>query len=58
MRVCLGEYEGLVDLMLIEIDDFDLILGNTFMRTSSVGVFPHLGGILIMDKAGANFVRG
>lgn len=42
----------------IKMDDFDLILGNAFMRTAGVGVFPQLGGVLIMDKAGACFVRG
>lgn len=40
MRVYLGEYEGQVDLMVIEMDDFDLILGNAFMRTAVMGVFP------------------
>ena len=58
VRICLGDYEGQTDLMVIEMDDFDLIIGNAFMGTAGVGVFPHLGGILIMDKAGASFVRG
>ena len=58
VRVKVGDYEGLTDLMVIEMDDFDLIIGNAFLATAGVGVFPQLGGILIMDKAGASFVRG
>ena len=56
--ICLGKYEGRVDLMVIELDDFDLILGNPFMRSAGVGVFPQLEGILIANEAGACFVRG
>ena len=58
VRIRLGDYEGRMDLMVIEMDDFDLIIGNAFMRTAGVGVFPQLGGILIMDQAGASFIHG
>lgn len=37
-------------------DDFDLILENTFKRTVRVEIFPQPGGILIMNKEGASFV--
>ena len=56
--ISLGEYEGRLDLTVIELDDFDLILGISFMRSAGVGVFPQLEGILIANEAGASFVRG
>ena len=32
--ISLGEYEGRVDLTVIELDDFDLILGISFMHST------------------------
>ena len=58
VRISLGEYEGRVDFLVVELDDFDLILGMPFMRSAGVGVFPQLEGILIANEAGASFVRG
>ena len=58
VKICLRDYEGQTDLMVIEMDDFNLIIGNAFMGAAGVGVFPQLGGILIMDKVGASFFRG
>lgn len=44
--------------MVIEMDNFDLIIKNTFMRTSRVRVFPQLRGMMVMNKAGPCFVCG
>lgn len=58
VRVCLGEFEGRMDLMVIEIDDFEEFFGNTFLTAAYVGVLPHLGGVIVMHKAGSCFVHG
>lgn len=47
-----------MDLIVIEIDNFELSIGNTFMKTVGVGVFLQLGGLMIMNKAGLSFIRG
>lgn len=47
-----------MDLMVIEMDDFELVIGNTFMRTIGVGVFPQLGSIMVMNNVGTYFVCG
>lgn len=39
VRICWGNFEGRMDFMVIEMDDFELIIRNTFMRTSKVGLF-------------------
>lgn len=57
VQIRLGEYVGRIDLMVTEIDDFNLIIKNTFLRTAGMGVFPQLGGVLIMNGAETCFVR-
>ena len=44
--------------MIMVIDDFDLILGNNFFVSASVGVFPHLGGVMVMYRGNACFIHG
>ena len=41
VRICLGEFEGRTNFLVIEIDDFGVILGNTFLSTTSIAVLPH-----------------
>lgn len=45
--------EGIVKAELTQ-----LIIGNTFMKTVGVRIFPQLGGVMIMNKVGPSFVRG
>lgn len=57
VRVCLGEYEWRMNLIVIEMDDFEVIIGNLFMRTTCVGVFSNLGGDMIMHKIQSCFLH-
>lgn len=45
-----GCWEGMVNLMAVPLDDFDLILGNDFLVKARVVVVPYLGGVFIWDK--------
>lgn len=58
VRFCLGDFEGRMDWTVIKMDNFELIIGNTFMRIGRVGVFSQLGGVMVMNKADPCFVRG
>jgi len=40
---------GSVDFLAINLDDFEVILGNDFLKKAKVSVMPHLGEILIRD---------
>lgn len=51
-------WSGKVDLMVYPLDDFELILGNEFLKVAKVAVMPHLGGILIADEKQPCFVSG
>lgn len=46
--VKLGSYEGKINMMVIEIDDFDIKLGNTFLKLDKICIMTHLGGIMVM----------
>lgn len=42
-------WEGMVNLMVVPLDDYNLILKNSFFTNVSVTIMPHLGGIMIGD---------
>ncbi|XP_059067817.1 uncharacterized protein LOC131858554 [Cryptomeria japonica] len=44
-----GLWQGALDLISIGMNEFDLILGQEFLRSTSATVVPHLGCILILD---------
>jgi hypothetical protein len=56
--VRIGEWEGKLDVMVVELDDYDVILGNSFFVEASVTIMPCLGGCLIGDPKQPSFVRG
>lgn len=58
VRVCLGDYESQMDLMVIEIDEFELIICDSFMRIAGMRVFLQLESVMVMNKASPSFVHG
>jgi len=46
-----------VDFVVVLLDDFDVVLGNKFIKQAKVAVMPHLGEILIGDEKSPCFVR-
>uniref|UniRef100_A0A803MZL3 Chromo domain-containing protein n=1 Tax=Chenopodium quinoa TaxID=63459 RepID=A0A803MZL3_CHEQI len=61
-RVCgvdvkVGSCKGKSDLIAITLDDFELVLGNEFIRKCKASVMPYLGGMLIGDEDGPCFVK-
>jgi predicted aspartyl protease len=47
--VRIGEWEGKLDVMVVELDDYDVILSNSFFVEASITIMPCLGGCLIGD---------
>uniref|UniRef100_A0A803N8T1 Gag-asp_proteas domain-containing protein n=1 Tax=Chenopodium quinoa TaxID=63459 RepID=A0A803N8T1_CHEQI len=58
VNVQVGSRKGKTDLIAVTLDNFELILGNEFIRKAKASVMPHLGGMLIRDKDGPCFVKG
>lgn len=44
-----GSWEGCMDLIVIEMDDFKLILGQDFLKIDKVAVIPHLDSLVFLD---------
>lgn len=44
--------------MIMEMDDFKVILGNNFSVSVCVGVLPHLGGVMVMCRGNGCFIWG
>lgn len=44
-----GSWEGCTDLTVIEMDDFELILGQDFLKIDKVAVIPHLDSLVFLD---------
>ena len=56
VSVCVGSWRGKLDFMVVPLDDFDLVLGNSFFIKARVALIPHLGGMLILDEGSPGFV--
>lgn len=50
-------WPGNVDFLVVTLDDFEVILGNEFLRKAKVLVMPHFRGILIGDEQSPCFVK-
>lgn len=44
-----GSWQGRMDLRVIEMDDFELILGQEFLKIGKVAVIPHLDLLVFLD---------
>jgi len=53
----LNGWTGNVDFLAVNLDDFEVILGDEFIKKGKVVVMPHLGGILIGDEDSPYFVK-
>uniref|UniRef100_A0A803LHP5 Reverse transcriptase RNase H-like domain-containing protein n=1 Tax=Chenopodium quinoa TaxID=63459 RepID=A0A803LHP5_CHEQI len=53
-----GAWKGKVELLAVEMDDYELVLGNKFFKQAKLMVAPHLGGVMITDEAYPCFVPG
>lgn len=47
--IMIGAWEGMVNLMVVPLNDYNLILENSFFANASVIIMPHLRGIIIED---------
>ena len=45
-----GEWTGNVNFLVMELDDFDVILGDEFLLAAKATLLPFLGVLLILDK--------
>ena len=54
--VCMGNWIGKADMLVIRLDDFDLILGIEFMRKNQIVPIPHLDGAMVMQESSPCFV--
>lgn len=50
-------WEGVINMMIARLDDFDLILGVEFLVKAKVSIVPHLSGIFIGDENTPCFVQ-
>lgn len=51
-----GSWQGVLDLIAIGMNEFDLILGQEFLRSASAAVVPHLSCLLILDPSRPSMV--
>lgn len=52
-----SSWEGVINMMVARLDDFDLILGVEFLVKAKVSVVPHLSGIFIGDENTPCFIQ-
>ncbi|XP_059066505.1 uncharacterized protein LOC131048153 [Cryptomeria japonica] len=45
----IGLWQGTIDMVAIEMTEFELILGQEFLRSASAAVVPHIGCLLVLD---------
>lgn len=56
VHIYVGSWNRRIDLLAVAMDDYDLVLGNKFLRRAKAFVAPNLGGILNNDEASPCFV--
>lgn len=56
VEVRIGDWAGMLNLMVVPLDDFDLIIGNDWFVDAKVVLMPHLGGLMVMDKKHPCFI--
>ena len=45
-----GEWIGKVNFLVMELDDFDVILGDEFLVATKAVLLPFIGVLLILDE--------
>ena len=45
-----GEWTGKVNFLVMELDDFDVILGGEFLVAAKAALLPFIGVLLIIDE--------
>lgn len=56
VEVRIGDWAGMLNLMVVPLDDFDLIIGNDWFVDAKVVLMPHLGGLMVMDQKHPCFI--
>ena len=51
-----GEWTGKVNFLVMELDDFDVILGDEFLVATKVALLPFIGVLLILDEKQSCYV--
>ena len=51
-----GEWTGKVNFLVMELDDFDVILGDEFLLAAKATLLPFLGVLLILDEKQPRYV--
>lgn len=47
--ISVGILHSKMDMMAIEMDEFELVLGQEFLRIRKVAIIPHLESLMFMD---------
>ncbi|GAV75545.1 Asp_protease_2 domain-containing protein [Cephalotus follicularis] len=58
VKISMGAWEGKIDLMIVQLDDFDLILGSEFFIYEKIILIPHVCGLLVTNEQNPCFVVG
>ena len=45
-----GEWTGKLNFLVMELDDFDVILGDEFLVAAKAALLPFIGILLILDE--------
>jgi hypothetical protein len=51
MLIVLDQWKGKKDLLVVNLDDFDIILNIDFLKKVMIGLMPYLDDIMIVDEA-------
>ena len=57
VAVQVGNWKGKCNLLCVQLDDFDLILGVDFFLKAKVALLSHLGGLMFLEKSMPCFVQ-
>ena len=57
VAVQVGNWKGKCNLMCVQLDDFDLILGVDFFLKAKVALLSHLGGLMFLEESMPCFVQ-
>ena len=57
VAVHVGNWKGKCNLLCVQLDDFDLILGVDFFLKAKVALLPHLGGLMFLEESMPCFVQ-
>lgn len=58
VQICLGEFNERANFMIMEINDFEVILSNNFFVSAYIGVLPYLEGMMVMYQGNGYFIWG